>query len=221
MLIDNGSKIGRKWLTTIPFNKALTLSDADVAVALHYRTLCPGSSNMCQYCGHVNSPAHDDVCNSRPNRRLARHEYIKSLLIRYLRASGSSVTPEPTVKNGKLRTDFRVAGIAATNGGTTEYDLAIISPLYQPSYVPITPERPSPSSIFAAILNTMEREKQGKYQHRTHSPFVPLVLSLGGTVGPLLEQTFKTWRPLIPQFDLLTRLISIGLIRARSANFDF
>ena len=221
MLIDNGSKIGRKWLTTIPFNKALTLSDADVAVALHYRTLCPGSSNMCQYCGHINSPAHDDVCNSRPNRRLARHEYVKSLLIRYIRASGSSVTPEPTVKNGKLRTDFRVAGTAATNGGTTEYDLAIISPLYQPSYVPIVPERPSPSSNFAAILNTMEREKQGKYQHRTHSPFVPLVLSLGGTVGPLLEQTFKTWRPLIPQFDLLIRLISIGLIRARSTNFNF
>ena len=213
MMVDNSSKLGRKWLTTIPFNKALALSDSEVSVALHLRTLCPGQVDHCIHCGLSNITGHDDVCNSRPNRRLARHDHIKRLLVKHIHmAPNSSVSVEPMVKDSHLRTDFRVAGPASFIGGQSEYDLTIVAP----TSGPLT----STQDTFKDSLGRMEREKSNKYKNITYTPFHPIVLSLGGTLSHGTEQVFKHWRSKVPQWDLLIRLISIGLIRARSTYFD-
>ncbi|TIA94353.1 hypothetical protein E3P96_04148, partial [Wallemia ichthyophaga] len=83
VVLDSQSKLGRKWLSTIPYNKQLKLSDTEISYALHIRTLCPGKDNNCRKCGMENSVGHDDICNSRENLRTARHDYVKGLLMRF------------------------------------------------------------------------------------------------------------------------------------------
>ncbi|TIA67872.1 hypothetical protein E3P91_04199, partial [Wallemia ichthyophaga] len=84
VLMDSSSKFGRKWITTFPYNRSLTLSDTEVSYALHIRTLCPGSSPRCIKCGGENGLGHDDLCQQRENVRLGRHEYIKKVLVKAL-----------------------------------------------------------------------------------------------------------------------------------------
>ena len=222
ILVDNASKLGRKWMTTIPFNKALELSDSDISVALHIRTLCPGQSELCSHCGLVNEAGHDDTCNSRPNRRLRRHEHIKGLLIKHLRmAPNSQVLPEPMTKDSNPRTDIRVSGEASVAGGQSEYDLSITAPTadYKVSGRDLDVAN-TPSQRFRIQLASIEKEKFNKYTGKTLTPFRPLVLSAGGTLAQGTETVFKHWRSKVPQWDVLNRLISIGLIRARSTYFD-
>ena len=218
LLEDNASKIGRKWLTTIPFNRTLSLSDSEVAVALHYRLLTPGVNNVCSFCGLDNVVGHDDVCNSRPNRRLARHEHIKKVLVNFLRSVPcTTVTLEPQVIRGSLRTDFRISGPAATTGGQTEYDLTIISP----TSMPVNGVIGTSETSLTDILNAAGSEKVTKYKDNTYSPFVPVVLSLGGAMNGSTLRVFQHWRTHVPLWDLCVRLISLGLIRSRSTNFSF
>ena len=218
LLDDNSSKNGRKWLTTIPFNKSLSLSDSEVSVTLHYRLLTPGSNNMCSFCGLDNSAGHDDVCNSRPNRRLARHEYIKRVLVNFLKSvPDTTVTLEPQTVRGSLRTDFRLSGPAATVGGQTEYDLTIISPTSMPVNRSLDPSQ----TTLKDILDAAGSEKVVKYKNNTHSPFVPMVISLGGSLNSGTLKVFQHWRTQVPHWDLCIRLISLGLIRSRSTNFSF
>ncbi|TIB07091.1 hypothetical protein E3P90_04146, partial [Wallemia ichthyophaga] len=61
ILIDSQSKFGKSWLTTIPYNNSLALSNSEVSVALHYRTLCPGQAEFCLACGLRNTIGHDDL----------------------------------------------------------------------------------------------------------------------------------------------------------------
>ena len=116
------------------------------------------------------------------------------------------------VKDSHLRTDFRVAGPASFIGGHSEYDLTIVAPTSGPFT--------NTQDTFKDSLGRMEREKSNKYKNITYTPFYPVVLSLGGTLSHGTEQVFKHWRSKVPQWDLLIRLISICLIRARSTYFD-
>ena len=222
ILVDNCSKLGRKWMTTIPFNKTLELSDSGISVALHIRTLCPGQSELCTHCGRLNESGHDDICNSRPNRRLRRHEHIKELLIKHLRmAPNTQVLSEPMTKDNNSRTDIRVSGETSAAGGQSEYDLSITAPTadYKISRQDLDTTS-TPAQRFRIQLAGIEREKFNKYKEKTYTPFRPLVLSAGGTLAQGTENIFKHWRSKVPHWDLLNRRISIGLIRARSTYFD-
>ncbi|TIA67337.1 hypothetical protein E3P91_04339, partial [Wallemia ichthyophaga] len=129
VLLDNQSKFGKAWLTTIPYNKSLKLSNAEISAGLHFRTLCPGQAETCTSCGLSNTLGHDDVCQSRPNLRRARHEHIKHLLLKHLSSvPNNTITPEPATKTSLKRTDFRIGGCCSKVGGVSEYDLTIIAP---------------------------------------------------------------------------------------------
>ena len=222
IMVDNGSKLGRKWMTTIPFNKALELSDGDISVALHIRTLCPGQNEYCLHCGNVNEAGHDDICNSRPNRRLARHEYIKNLLIRHIEsAPNTKVLPEPMTKDGNSRTDFRITGPPSFTGGQSEYDLSITAPTAQYKTGSKSQQQTlQPVNRYRSQLATIEHEKVSKYTGKTYSPFRPVVMSLGGTLASDTEDIFKHWRKHVPHWDILNRRIAIGLVKARSTYFE-
>src|SRR6202042_630329 len=83
-VIDSGSHLGRKWAPIIPFDSFNRLFDSDICAAMHLRTLCPGSADICRRCSLPNTPGHDEVCHSRPNWRLARHELVKKSMLYHL-----------------------------------------------------------------------------------------------------------------------------------------
>ena len=149
---------------------------------------------------------------------MARHEHIKKVLVNFLKSvPGSTVTLEPQVIRGSLRTDFRISGPAATNGGQTEYDLTIISP----TSMPVNGVTGTLQTSLTDTLNAADSEKVTKYRDNTYSPFIPVVLSLGGSMNASTLRIFQHWRSHVPLWDLCVRLISLGLIRSRSMNFSF
>ena len=223
ILLDSQSKFGKSWLTTIPYNKSLALSNAEISVALHYRTLCPGQAEYCLACGLRNSLGHDDLCQSRPNLRRARHEHIKRLLLKHLQSvPNNSITSEPTTKNSHRRTDFRIGGSCSMVGGASEYDLTIIAPTadYKGSRGEIQ-RYTTAEGRYKKELVFYEHEKELKYRGITHTPFYPLVFSAGGTLTDKSKELFLHWKKHIKYFGTLVRHISVGLVRARAAFFTF
>ncbi|TIA76803.1 hypothetical protein E3P98_04187, partial [Wallemia ichthyophaga] len=175
ILIDSQSKFGKSWLTTIPYNNSLALSNSEVSVALHYRTLCPGQAEFCLACGLRNTIGHDDLCQSRPNLRRARHEHIKRLLLKHLASvPNNTITSEPTTKNSHRRTDFRIGGSCSKVGGASEYDLTIIAPTadYKGSRGDIQ-RCTTAEGRYRKELEFYEHEKELKYKGITHTPFYP------------------------------------------------
>ncbi|TIA93794.1 hypothetical protein E3P96_04159 [Wallemia ichthyophaga] len=223
ILIDSQSKFGKSWLTTIPYNNSLALSNSEVSVALHYRTLCPGQAEFCLACGLRNTIGHDDLCQSRPNLRRARHEHIKRLLLKHLASvPNNTITSEPTTKNSHRRTDFRIGGSCSKVGGASEYDLTIIAPTadYKGSRGDIQ-RCTTAEGRYRKELEFYEHEKELKYKGITHTPFYPLVFSAGGALTDKSKELFLHWKKHIKYFGTLVRHISVGLVRARAAYFTF
>ncbi|EOR00096.1 hypothetical protein J056_000982 [Wallemia ichthyophaga EXF-994] len=204
------------------FKKSLTLSDTEVSYALHIRTLCPGSSPRCIKCGGENGLGHDDLCQQRENVRLGRHEYIKKVLVKALTtAPNSKLNTEPVVKGTSMRTDFRISGDASFKGGISEYDLTIISPTASAKTSATDLDGLQFADRYRAELSFYEREKYNRYQGKTDTPFVPLLITAGGYLTDTSRDVFKKWRQVVPHFEMLSRTISLGLIRARAAYFEF
>jgi hypothetical protein len=232
LVADNCASLGSRWLTTVPYFPSLRLSDAEVSAALHIRTLCPGSSPHCLHCARPNAPGHDELCDGRPNWRLARHERVKKTLVHHLRAVPDTVVlPEPLVPGTQLRTDFRVTGAASPIGVASELDLTIVAPASAQAlatvarltaHAPPTTLQEATATLAAHLADVAER-KVRKYSGRTATPFVPLVLSAGGTVaGGASSRAFAHWRKCSPQpFPFLASSISLQLVRCRARFFAF
>ena len=229
---DSASRVGSKWLSTIPYFSTLRLTDTAVSSALHYRTLCPGSSEICLQCAEDNLPGHDELCTRRSNWRLARHEVVKKTLVAHLRSiPGVVVDVEPMVPGTGLRTDFRVTGPAAHVGVSVELDLTIVAPTSVDALrVPVSVSA-SPSTTMVqdaarkrlgAYLQKVQDDKRQKYGGRTVARFSPLAMTSGGTLGPSSRRIFEHWRSLstAPHPFLLSHL-SVLLVRARAEHFRF
>jgi hypothetical protein len=225
-LADNSSSLGRRWLTTIPYFPALRLSDPEVSAALHIRTLCPGQSPNCRHCALPNIPGHDDLCSARPNWRLARHEVVKKSLMRHLSSIPQvAITPEPPVPDSNMRTDFRITGVASPLGVSSELDLTIVAPT---SAQALASAPLSITSFHGAQqqlqkhLQLIANEKNTKYSGKTATPFLPLVISSGGTMGQDAKRAFELWKQVSPSpFPFLKTHISLLLLRARAKFFSF
>jgi hypothetical protein len=80
VVVEASSKLGRVWLTTIPFQPSLRLSHFEVAAALQLRTLAGKRETHCTNCGETNVFGHPEVCLQRKFRRVARHEGAKNIM---------------------------------------------------------------------------------------------------------------------------------------------
>lgn len=78
--VDDMSYMGSRWLSTLPFSAEFKLKDKVISAGLLIRTLKPGASAICRHCFAPNTVGHDDICGSRQNWKLARHEMIKKTL---------------------------------------------------------------------------------------------------------------------------------------------
>lgn len=231
-VIEGGSALGRKWLSAIPFNIATRLSDSEVSVALHYRTLCSGEAPNCAHCAKPNFSGHDEVCESRSNWRLARHEMVKKLLMRHIgTAKGTKVKAEPAIPGSHLRTDFRVTGAASVCGAASEFDLTIVSLHSGDSDAAFkraaryanddtTASQLGDLQVEGAMESAWE-EKDRKYSDITATPFQPLVMTTGGAVSKATMKCFDHWRPLVRSWSFMTMCISMTLVRSRAKHFTF
>jgi hypothetical protein len=231
LVVDSSSKVGCKWLTSIPYFGTLRLSNKAVSCALHYRTLCPSRGAICPSCAKDNLPGHDELCAMRANYRLARHEIVKKVLVSHLRSvEGCTVEVEPMVPGSGLRTDFRVTGPAAHSGVASEYDLTIVAPtsvdaLRFPARVTAssssTPLQDVVRKTLRSYLTDVSEAKRKKYDGRTVSRFAPLAMTSGGTLSRSSRIVFAHWRSLSPApFPFLLSHLSVLLVRARAENFN-
>jgi hypothetical protein len=79
-VVEASSKLGRVWLTTIPFQPSLRLTDFEVAAALQLRTLTGEREAHCTHCGEANFFGHPEVSLQRKLWRVARHEGAKHII---------------------------------------------------------------------------------------------------------------------------------------------
>jgi hypothetical protein len=61
-MVENGSVLGRKWISTIPYTKTQYLTNQQISVALYSRTLLPLSAH-CTRCGNRAELGHSETCN--------------------------------------------------------------------------------------------------------------------------------------------------------------
>ncbi|CAD6969592.1 unnamed protein product, partial [Tilletia controversa] len=121
---ENGSRLARRALTTIPFTQRTQLQDPQVQVWLYIRTLLRRRQSTCSDCGQPNAHDHDDVCVQRVQRYNVRHDGVRNLIARGLRhTKRTQVLIEPPVEErfGQRRTDLRVAGLGAETGSSIEF----------------------------------------------------------------------------------------------------
>jgi hypothetical protein len=216
---ESATYLGRRWLSIIPFNPSLKLSDFELSAALHHRILCPSHRTYCQHCGSRNEIMHDEVCPARPKWRIARHEQLKHALADALARSPSlgKVRLEPFVPGTHLRTDLSLSGSQTSGTGPQEFDITIIS-LASGQFRSTDPAK----NTLQQVLGRAAQAKNTKYAAKTASKFVPLVFSLGGAMEKQCSTTLQGWREHMPvgSHSFLLKRISILLLRARFRFFE-
>ena len=151
-ILEHGEELGRRFLRTIPFNRALTLNDRTMIAALCIRTFQVGRRGdpfrgptdrievprtRCLTCGERNVTAlHGDTCTLRFNpgsqwcRWAAVHDRMSHVLATHLKYTpGSTVSREDSASRdgNRQRTDINVTGGAAPDGTRRAYDITLLS----------------------------------------------------------------------------------------------
>src|SRR5689334_6856502 len=180
-VVEASSKLGRVWLTTIPFQPSLRLTDFEVAATLQLRTLTGEREAHCTRCGKANFFGHPEVCLQRKFRRVARHEGAKRIIGQALASTpGTRVRLEPLGHQTSRRNDiqvFSLLGSQATGLASAEDDLTVVSLANKDARATKLPNLDTdPSWLVNKYLDSVADHK---VRHRPGSdlPFHPIVLS--------------------------------------------
>ncbi|OXG82729.1 hypothetical protein C350_02677 [Cryptococcus neoformans MW-RSA36] len=110
-LVENASRVGKRWLNVVPYFQPLRISNQEVATGLHDRTLVGSSLAICSLCGSGSPLGHDELCRSRNSWAQPRHDSINRIIHRGLQSiEGAVVSIEPRTLEGQRRNDLRVRG---------------------------------------------------------------------------------------------------------------
>ena len=117
-LVESASPLGRRWLTVVPTQRALVLSDDAVSAGLWTRALPspPDTAARCVNCTESSPLAagHLDTCESRKAARTFAHERVEYAVARALgNVAGAGVDVEPTNRGRQSRNDVRLRLVAA------------------------------------------------------------------------------------------------------------
>ncbi|GFZ50356.1 hypothetical protein JCM24511_08113 [Saitozyma sp. JCM 24511] len=167
-VVEASSKLGRVWLTTIPFQPSLRLTDFEIAAALQLRTLAGGQAAYSTNCGEANFFGHPEVCLQRKPWRVARHEGPKRIIGQALDSTpGTRVRLEPLGHTSR-RNDIQVItllGSQTTGLANAEYDFTVVSLASKDSRATSLPEqtktRPGWSTSTSTLLPTRETGSRG------------------------------------------------------------
>ncbi|GFZ48416.1 hypothetical protein JCM24511_06164 [Saitozyma sp. JCM 24511] len=218
-VVEASSKLGRVWLTTIPFQPSLRLSDFEVAAALQLRTLAGEREAHCTNCGESNFFGHPEVCLQRKFRRVARHEGAKHIMGQALASTpGTRVRLEPLGHQTSRRNDiqvFSLLGSQASGLANAEYDLTVVS---------LANKRTPDIDPYRLINKYLDSVTDHKVRHRPTSnlPFHPIVFSVGGMMNGSSTKVFASWKRVMTRgtYNLMLKRLSLCLLQARVRSFE-
>ena len=207
------------WLTTIPTQQVMRLTDGHFRTAARIRLVLPPHNHLrsCSCGVHFErQPQHLLSCRSLLAMNTVRHNIVRDTLIRFAATVSTPTVREPII-------DYK----DAVRGDVTFYfrerpaviDVSIVNPLAG-SYETV-------ASDALAVAEKMEKEKERKYGERvreTRNLFFPFVMEatggFGARTGPFLEkfvEDIKCGGGLVPIQGNITnyikRLTSIALCR--------
>ncbi|GFZ49914.1 hypothetical protein JCM24511_07317 [Saitozyma sp. JCM 24511] len=182
-VVEASSKLGRVWLTTIPFQPSLRLTDFEVAATLQLRTLAGEREAHCTNCGETNFFGHPEVCLQRKFSRVARREGAKHIL--------GQARLDPCRRN--IIQVFSLLGSQATGLANAEYDLTVISLANKDARATKLPNQDAdPSRLANTYLDSVADHKV-RHRPTSNLPFNPIVFSLGGMMNGSTTKVFASW----------------------------
>jgi hypothetical protein len=225
-VIEASSKLGRVWLTTIPFQASLRLTDFEVAAALQLRTLTGEREVHCTRCGQASFFGHPEVCLQRKLWRVARHEGAKRIIGQALASTpGTRVRLEPLGHQTSRRHDIQVItllGSQATGLANAEYDLTVVSLVNNDARATTLPNQDN--DPFRLVNKYLDSVADHKVRHSPTSnlPFHPIVFSVGGMMNGSTTKVFASWKRVMTRgtYDLMLKRLSLGLLQARTRSFE-
>jgi hypothetical protein len=235
-MVESGSVLGRRWLTSIPWNESSRLSNFEISTALHYR-LVTNLVFICDFCGHEPELGHDECCTitGRPRYTITRHNRI-------LRAVGDAldsiqgvrveIEPATTEHGSKKRNDLRVFGSNIIKSSNTEHDVKVYSLLADKARKTTGQFRdgaltsaPKPnSSLWDIALHQSNRYLyEVATEARKKAPagigkFDPLVFSTGGIVEKDTWAVLEGWKREVNAhtWGYMLRRMSMALVKTRA-----
>ncbi|GFZ50353.1 hypothetical protein JCM24511_08110 [Saitozyma sp. JCM 24511] len=197
------------WLTTIPFQLSLRLTDFEVAAAPQLRTLTgereahPLRRDKLLL---TNIFGYPEVCLQRKSWRVARHEGAKRTIGQALASTpGTRVRLEPLLHLTSRRNDIQSSPWQAKDARAT----------YFPN------QDTEPSRLVNKYLDSVADHK---VRHRPSSnlPFHPIVLSLGGMRNGSTTKVFASWKRVMTRgtYNLMLKRLSLCLLQARVRSFE-
>jgi hypothetical protein len=231
---ENAGAIGRKWLTTTPYNKTGEIDNFEISANLHYRTLIP-PSGPCPYCQLPNDFGHDEVCRGekRPRFTIIRHNGIVNAVADAIRTLGVVVQVEPptTDHGSRRRNDVLVWGSSESGQETAEYDVKVYSILGDKVHIADPKARSGDPHAPPPDLCPWDKTawQLQRYLKSVHDEtkrnvaggmgkFAPLVFSAGGMMEAETRRVMAGWRDAVGDvvWEYTTRRMSMGLMRARA-----
>ncbi|AAW43042.1 hypothetical protein CND00010 [Cryptococcus deneoformans JEC21] len=225
-LIENASKIGKRWLNVIPYFQPLRLSNQEVATGLHDRTLVGSSIAICSFCGSDSPLGHDELCRSRNSWAQRRHDSINRIIHRGLQSvEGAVVSLEPRTLEGQRRNDLRVRGRCGLHA--TDYDLKVYCLNDRDARSTLSaklPSTPVATHVLNRCLSWLDKvsEIATKKAPATHAGvFKAVVMSTGGLMSRETADEMRKWRREMGHmaFEGMMRKMSLELVRARARTF--
>ncbi|UOH80215.1 hypothetical protein LQV05_002864 [Cryptococcus neoformans] len=196
-LTENASRLGRSWLSVIPYLQPLRLSNVEIASGLHDRTLVTTS-----YAEHENPWTQ------------RRHDAINRVIFQHLKQiQGATVEIEPHTLSGQRRNDLRVRGSSAL--AFADYDLKVYSLGDRDARSTVPPCTPNSKLADFCLDRCVVAKNAPKV---TGGVFKPIILSTGGLVSKSTADEWKDWREAMPAgaFERMEKRIGVELVKARA-----
>lgn len=222
-LTENASRLGRSWLSAIPYLQPLRLSNVEIASGLHDRTLVGSSIPVCRFCGSDSPLGHDELCRARNPWTQRRHNTINRVIFQHLKQiQGATVEIEPHTLSGQRRNDLRVRGSSAL--AFADYDLKVYSLGDRDARSTVPPSSPNGKLADFCLdrcVNWLDKVGQVVSKNApkvTGGVFKPIILSTGGLVSRSTADEWKDWRDAMPAggFERMEKRIGVELVKARA-----
>lgn len=239
-LVENGSVLGRRWLTAIPYNSSGELSNFEISCGLHYRTLHTPLL-PCLHCASPSSLGHDEICRgpTKPQWQISRHNGIVHAIadtLSTIKLTSVEIEPATTDHSSRRRNDIRVIGSHDLGNRTTEHDIKVYTILGDKVHkslgmmkdgkftaAPKADAGPweKTSVQLGRYLEEVSRETV-RNQPGCVGEFSPLVLSSGGLVEKGTAKRLEEWKEAVSgiAWEGMLRRMSMSLLRSRARSWE-
>jgi hypothetical protein len=227
LLVEAASPIGRKWLSIIPYNQPLRLSDYDVATGLAYRLQVPPKDGHCIFCGDKAELGHDELCLVRPRGTIGRHDAVVRVIGRHLASNHTTtVDIEPHTHEGRRRNDIQWHGAPSHGRATVHFDVKVVSLLGAKSHRTTT-KPPDNTDLAQHASKQCIKHLNSVARHATSArplstaTFKPLVFSTGGLMSKETADELQSWKAVLgdSMYGRLGSAISLELVKARARTY--